>query len=201
MAGAINRSARRSSSAGARPRSALRIARLAVVALILGVMTAAGGARAQQTDAAARGAYVFRAAGGCSCHTNIVREGVVRQGAYLAGGRPLKTPFGIFYSPNITPDAETGIGSWSEAEFLRAMRQGIAPDGSHYFPVFPYTSFTKASDADATRRSALTIPTVPTIPTMFCSHILTRTRISMGRTRLISRRRLPRPTSARRSRR
>ncbi len=64
------------------------------------------------------------------------------------GGRPLKTPFGIFYSPNITPDAETGIGGWSEADFLRAMRQGVAPDGTHYFPVFPYTSFTKASDAD-----------------------------------------------------
>ena len=126
----------------------MHVARTALVALVLSVTAAAGGARAQQTDAAARGAYVFRAAGGCSCHTNIVREGVVREGAYLAGGRPLKTPFGIFYSPNITPDAATGIGGWSEDDFLRAMRQGIAPDGAHYFPVFPYTSFTKASDAD-----------------------------------------------------
>ena len=142
MAGAINRSARRSSSAGARTRPALRIARAAIVALALGV-TAAADARAQETDAVARGAYVFRAAGGCSCHTDVARKG-----AYLAGGRPLKTPFGIFYGPNITPDAETGIGGWSAADFLRAMRQGVAPDGSHYFPVFPYTSFTKASDQD-----------------------------------------------------
>ena len=89
-------------------------------------MAAAAGAHAQETDAAARGAYVFRAAGGCSCHTNIEQKG-----AYLAGGRPLKTPFGVFYSPNITPDAETGIGAWNEADFRRAMREGIAPDGSH----------------------------------------------------------------------
>ena len=106
-------------------------------------MAAAASAHAQETDAAARGAYVFRAAGGCSCHTDVERKG-----AYLAGGRPLKTPFGVFYSPNITPDAETGIGGWSAADFRRAMREGIAPDGSHYFPVFPYTSFTKASDPD-----------------------------------------------------
>ncbi len=119
------------------------VARAALVALVLSVMTATAGARAQQTDAAARGAYVFRAAGGCSCHTDVKRGGPFR-----AGGRPLKTPFGIFYSPNITPDVETGIGGWSEADFLRAMRQGVAPDGTHYFPVFPYTSFTKASDAD-----------------------------------------------------
>ena len=60
----------------------------------------------------------------------------------------LATPFGTFYSTNITPDEETGIGAWSDADFVRAMREGVAPDGSHYFPVFPYTSFTEMSEAD-----------------------------------------------------
>jgi len=86
---------------------------------------------------------VLRASGGCSCHTDV--EG---GGAPLAGGRPLATPFGVYYSTNITPDRETGIGAWSDADFLRAMREGRAPDGSAYFPTFPYTSFTGMSDAD-----------------------------------------------------
>jgi mono/diheme cytochrome c family protein len=60
----------------------------------------------------------------------------------------LKTPFGVFYSPNITPDPATGIGRWSDADFLRALREGLSPDGSHYFPVFPYPSFTGMTDQD-----------------------------------------------------
>jgi mono/diheme cytochrome c family protein len=91
----------------------------------------------------ARGEAVLRASGGCSCHTDV--EG---GGARLAGGRPLETPFGVYYSSNITPDRETGIGAWSDADFLRAMREGRAPDGSAYFPTFPYPSFTGMSDAD-----------------------------------------------------
>ena len=66
----------------------------------------------------------------------------------LAGGRAIKVPFGTFYATNITPESETGIGAWSERDFVRAMRDGVAPDGTHYFPVFPYTSFTGLSDAD-----------------------------------------------------
>ena len=103
----------------------------------------AGQARAQAADAIARCEYLFHAAGGCSCHTDVKHGG-----AFLAGGRPLKTPFGVFYSPNITPDPETGIGRWSFADFRRAMREGVAPDGSHYFPAFPYPAFTGISDAD-----------------------------------------------------
>lgn len=82
-------------------------------------------------DPVARGEYIFNAAGCLGCHT------VPKTGERLAGGRALKTPFGTFYSPNITPDRETGIGGWSEADFVRAMREGKAPDGSAYFPVFP----------------------------------------------------------------
>jgi len=82
-------------------------------------------------------------AGGCfSCHT-------APGGQKLAGGRALATPFGTFYSPNITPDPDTGIGRWSDAQFLRALREGIRPDGTNYFPVFPYTSFTRITDSDA----------------------------------------------------
>lgn len=66
----------------------------------------------------------------------------------LAGGQPLETPFGEVFATNITPDAETGIGNWSRAAFARAMRSGIARNGAHLYPVFPYDHFTHASDGD-----------------------------------------------------
>ncbi|HEX9844497.1 MAG TPA: hypothetical protein VGC20_17185, partial [bacterium] len=90
-----------------------------------------------------RGEYVYRAAGGCGCHTDYANGGKA-----LAGGRPMQTPFGIYYSTNLTPDPETGLGRWSEADFLRAMREGVGPDGTQYFPVFPYPSFTGMTDGD-----------------------------------------------------
>ena len=94
-------------------------------------------------DPVLRGAYLF-AAGGCAgCHTDVKNAGPP-----LAGGRALETPFGIFYSPNITPDAETGIGNWTAADFAHALRDGVGPDGDAFFPVFPYTSFTMMTDAD-----------------------------------------------------
>lgn len=92
----------------------------------------------------ARGAYLADAAGCANCHTDTASGGRV-----YAGGVALKTPFGTFYTPNITPDPETGIGRWSDRQFLRALREGVAPDGANYFPVFPYPSFTLITDADA----------------------------------------------------
>ena len=83
-----------------------------------------------------KGEYIFQASGGCSCHTNNIN-----QGELLTGGRSIKTPFGTFFSTNITPDFETGIGNWSDEDFIRAMKLGISPAGENYFPVFPYTSF------------------------------------------------------------
>ncbi len=83
-----------------------------------------------------KGEYIFRASGGCGCHTDIKNNG-----EFLAGGRPIKTPFGIFFGTNITPDHATGIGEWSDEDFIRAMTKGLSPEGNHYFPVFPYTSF------------------------------------------------------------
>jgi len=58
-----------------------------------------------------------------------------------SGGRPFPTPIGVFYPQNITPDSETGIGRWSEADFVGAMTRGLAPDGRHYFPAFPYMAY------------------------------------------------------------
>src|SRR5690349_24763388 len=73
----------------------------------------------------------------------------MRQGAEpYAGGRALKTPFGTFYGPNITPHADAGIGRWSFDDFVHAMREGVRPDGANLFPSFPYPSFTKISDED-----------------------------------------------------
>lgn len=100
-------------------------------------------ASAEERTAVQRGEYVFRASGGCSCHTAPATPN-----AFMAGGRPLKTPFGTAYATNITPDPQTGIGAWTNEDFVRSMRQGVAPDGSHYLPVFPYTSFTKMSRQD-----------------------------------------------------
>jgi len=89
------------------------------------------------------GKYIFQSAGGCNCHTDIKNKG-----AFLAGGRPIETPFGTFFGTNITPDPETGIGNWSDDDFIRAMTQGLSPEGIHYFPIFPYTSFQRIRHED-----------------------------------------------------
>ena len=93
------------------------------------------------TGAVARG-RVLAALGNCAvCHT---AEG----GLPLAGGRAIRTPFGIITTPNITPDAATGLGAWSFAAFERAMRRGIGRDGSQLYPAFPYAAFTRLTDGD-----------------------------------------------------
>ena len=97
---------------------------------------------------ARRGEYLAKAGGCVGCHTVEPKEGSQDKAAAFAGGRALKTPFGTFYGPNITPHPEAGIGRWSEADFMRAMREGRRPDGANYFPAFPYPSFTLMSDGD-----------------------------------------------------
>ncbi|HWM40820.1 MAG TPA: cytochrome c [Burkholderiales bacterium] len=96
---------------------------------------------------AKRGEYLSKAGGCLGCHTLEAKDAKEKPVPY-AGGRALKTPFGTFYGPNITPHPEAGIGRWSEADFMRAMREGRRPDGSNYFPAFPYASFTLIADAD-----------------------------------------------------
>ena len=77
-------------------------------------------------------------AGGCSgCHAVPDAEDKTR----LGGGLALKSPFGTFYVPNISSDRRDGIGAWSEADFVTALSRGTSPDGSHYYPAFPYTSY------------------------------------------------------------
>jgi mono/diheme cytochrome c family protein len=90
-----------------------------------------------------RGLYLSKAGGCVGCHTEA-KEGAQA----FAGGRALKTPFGTFFGPNITPNPQAGIGRWTEGDFIRAIRLGVRPDGAHYYPAFPYPSFTKISDQD-----------------------------------------------------
>ena len=92
---------------------------------------------------AKRGEYLSKAGGCIGCHTETRKDAEP-----YAGGRALKTPFGTFYGPNITPHPQAGIGAWTEADFIRALREGKRRDGSNYFPAFPYPSFTRISDAD-----------------------------------------------------
>ena len=96
---------------------------------------------------AKRGEYLSKAGGCLGCHTAQAKDGNDKPVPY-AGGRALNTPFGTFYGPNITPHPEAGIGRWSEADFMRAMREGRRPDGANYFPAFPYPSFTLITDPD-----------------------------------------------------
>ncbi len=91
-----------------------------------------------------RGEYLAKMGDCIACHSNV-KGGTP---AY-AGGLPIDTPFGTFYSPNITPDVKTGIGSWTEDDFVRALKKGQDPKGRNYFPVFPYVYFANVSDDDA----------------------------------------------------
>ncbi|HEY6966019.1 MAG TPA: cytochrome c [Burkholderiales bacterium] len=111
------------------------------VLLLAALFAGANGAFAQGD--AKRGEYLAKAGGCVGCHTAEGEKAVP-----YAGGRALKTPFGTFYGPNITPHPTAGIGRWSEADFARALREGLRPDGAHYFPAFPYPSFTRITDAD-----------------------------------------------------
>lgn len=110
---------------------------------ILLVACAPAAAQEADDDRVARGEYVLHAAGCISCHTEDDDDA-----PFLAGGRPIASPFGTFYGPNITPDEETGIGDWTEGDLKRALKEGRGPDGKHYYPAFPYTSYTRMRDAD-----------------------------------------------------
>jgi mono/diheme cytochrome c family protein len=96
-----------------------------------------------QTEAIERGEYLIHAGGCIDCHTEDRDDAVD-----LAGGRALESPFGTFYTPNITPDVDTGIGAWSDEDFLSAFWEGVDPDGKHYYPSFPYPSYTGISRDD-----------------------------------------------------
>ncbi|AXQ29404.1 cytochrome c [Solimonas sp. K1W22B-7] len=136
--------------------------RLVLAVLLLGIALAAAvswlGLRADPGDLSAtsplqpptgiaateRGRYLVRVGDCMACHT---RQG----GADYAGGRAIPTPFGTFYSPNLTPDNETGLGEWSADDFWKALHEGRSRDGSLLYPSFPYTNYTRLTrdDSDA----------------------------------------------------
>lgn len=103
----------------------------------------------------ARGAYLVRAGDCLACHT-------VRGGVEFAGGRPIATPFGVLFSPNITPDIATGIGAWNAADFWRALHNGKGKAGQLLYPAFPYPNYTRVTrvDADAMYAYLKTLPAV-----------------------------------------
>ncbi len=117
----------------------MHFVRVTVAATLLLVAATAS----TQDSAIERGEYLIYAGGCVDCHTEDTDEA-----SPLSGGRALESPFGTFYSPNITPDNATGIGSWSDDDFLKALWDGISPNGDHYYPAFPYTSYTGVSRED-----------------------------------------------------
>jgi mono/diheme cytochrome c family protein len=107
-------------------------------------------------DAILRGAQLAALADCAGCHT-------ATHGAPFAGGTRIDTPFGSFYGSNLTPDPRTGIGRWSLAAFMRAMRDGVARDGRHLYPAFPYDHFSSVTDADLAALYAFLMTGTPVV--------------------------------------
>jgi mono/diheme cytochrome c family protein len=105
--------------------------------------------RAYPADAA-RGEAVFWAAGCASCHSDPALDSTAttEQRLVLSGGHAFATPFGTFRAPNISMHPEAGIGTWTLDEFASAVMLGVSPEGQHYYPAFPYTTYTRASAED-----------------------------------------------------
>jgi mono/diheme cytochrome c family protein len=113
-----------------------------------------------------RGEAVFHAGGCASCHAAENAKGDDK--LVLSGGQRFPSPFGSFTAPNISPDPEHGIGGWGALDLLNAMRHGTSPDGRHYYPAFPYTSYTRATTQDVVDLHAflMTLPPsdIPSLP-------------------------------------
>jgi alcohol dehydrogenase (quinone), cytochrome c subunit len=130
--------------------------RLVVLALIAAVVgfgvfwvvtipaTVPASALAPHTPNLDNGKTMFLIGGCASCHATPGQDDKTK----LGGGVGLKSPFGTFYTPNISPDPNQGIGKWTEADFVTAMVNGTSPDGRHYFPAFPYTSYQRIGTGD-----------------------------------------------------
>jgi mono/diheme cytochrome c family protein len=132
------------------------IRNFAVAALI--AASAATGALAQSAsgDTAApnleNGKYFYYVGGCASCHaapaSDKCEDPKYKDAQKPVGGRCLKTGFGVFYVPNITPDTQTGLGAWSSDDFIKAMTKGTSPQGKNYYPAFPYASFQRMKRSD-----------------------------------------------------
>jgi mono/diheme cytochrome c family protein len=119
---------------------------------------------------AANGAYVFNAAGCAACHA-APGTADPSQARELPGGVALATPFGTFYTPNISPDKANGIGGWSTLDFVNALKTGVSPEGRHYYPAFPYTSYQRMTLADMIDLKAY-LDTLPPVATPSKPHDL-----------------------------
>jgi cytochrome c5 len=117
----------------------------------------------KNADLIKRGEYLTKAGDCIACHTNTAEKGKA-----FAGGLPIMTPFGVIYSPNITPDKATGIGNWTDTQFIKAMHDGISPEGKYYYPAFPYIYFNSITTDDilAMKAYLASIPPVyqPNLP-------------------------------------
>jgi len=112
-----------------------------------------------------QGEYLVHAAGCISCHINP--EG----GEALSGGQALVSDFGVFYVPNITPDNTSGIGGWSGADFIRALKHGRSPGNGFYYPAFPYRSYRSMTDDDVLAIAAY-LMAQPPVPSSSLPHEL-----------------------------
>ena len=118
---------------------------------------------------AVKGERIFWAGGCASCHTKKEAKGEDK--LKLGGQHPLKTPFGTFYAPNISSHQTAGIGGWSGNDFANAMIEGVSPDSSHYYPAFPYTTYTRMKPDDLADLWAF-MKTLPSVDTENLSHEL-----------------------------
>jgi mono/diheme cytochrome c family protein len=129
----------------------------------------------QSAPGVKRGEYMFYAGGCASCHaapaTDRCDNSRTKEDFKLVGGRCLKTDFGTFYVPNISPDKETGIGAWSTDEFVAAMTKGVAPDGSNLYPAFPYASYQHMTHGDLTDLKTF-LDTLPAVASQVPEHDL-----------------------------
>jgi len=131
------------------------LSRAVLAAAIVGAPAASADAPESEVE---RGKYLAIAGNCSSCHT--------AGGGYMAGGVSFATQFGTLYSTNITSHPEKGIGRWTKEQFRASMRSGVRPNGEHLYPAFPYTSFTKVSDADIDALYAyfMTVPPIDGTP-------------------------------------
>jgi mono/diheme cytochrome c family protein len=125
------------------------------VALLAGAPQAMAQNKSADPALLARGEYLARAGDCIACHT-------AREGKTFAGGLPMKTPFGTLYTSNITPDPQTGIGTWTSDQFYQLMHNGRFPDGGLVYPAMPFGSYTKVTreDSDAIYAYLGSIPPV-----------------------------------------
>lgn len=135
------------------------------------VVVAAGDLPAHEPDPGA-GELVFWAGGCASCHATPVDGKRARGEAklLLGGGLELDTPFGVFRVPNISPHAD-GIGDWSARDFVNAMQAGVAPNGRHYYPAFPYASYARMTTEDVLDLKAY-LDSLPAVPGVVDAHTL-----------------------------